>query len=99
MGHIALATKGGTFPTSKRVFSRNIIRQHGQKYLSHSSGGSVGLLFTYLNAQWVARREIGTDRMKRISTYITDGAMAFLRAEYSKLFYFVVIVAAAGDTG
>ena len=55
--------------------------------------GVLALLFTYLNAQWVARREIGTDRMKRISTYITDGAMAFLRAEYSKLFYFVVVVA------
>ena len=55
--------------------------------------GVLALLFTYLNAQWVARQEIGTDRMKRISTYITDGAMAFLRAEYSKLFYFVVVVA------
>ena len=55
--------------------------------------GVLALLFTYLNAQWVARREIGTDRMKRISTYITDGAMAFLRAEYSKLAYFVVAVA------
>ena len=55
--------------------------------------GALALLFTYLNAQWVARREIGTDRMKRISIYITEGAMAFLRAEYSKLFYFVVAVA------
>ena len=55
--------------------------------------GVLALLFTYLRAQWVARQEIGTDRMNRISTYITDGAMAFLRAEYSKLAYFVVAVA------
>ena len=55
--------------------------------------GVLALLFTYLRAQWVARQEIGTDRMKRISTYITDGAMAFLRAEYTTLAWFVAIVA------
>ena len=53
----------------------------------------MALLFTYLRAQWVARQDPGTDRMKRIAGYITDGAMAFLRAEYSKLVWFVVAVA------
>jgi len=55
--------------------------------------GVLALAFTYWRAQWVAQQEIGTDRMKRISTYITDGAMAFLKAEYSKLAIFVVVVA------
>ena len=55
--------------------------------------GLLALLFTYLRAQWVARQDPGTDRMKRIAGYITDGAMAFLRAEYSKLVWFVVAVA------
>ncbi|HIM67331.1 MAG TPA: sodium-translocating pyrophosphatase, partial [Verrucomicrobia bacterium] len=55
--------------------------------------GLLALLFTYLRAQWVARQDPGTDRMKRIAGYITDGAMAFLRAEYSKLVWFVVGVA------
>ncbi|GIT06017.1 MAG: hypothetical protein CM1200mP29_14280 [Verrucomicrobiota bacterium] len=41
--------------------------------------GLLALLFTYLRAQWVARQDPGTDRMKRIAGYITDGAMAFLR--------------------
>jgi len=55
--------------------------------------GLLALLFTYLRAQWVARQDPGNDRMKRIAGYITDGAMAFLRAEYSKLLWFVVAVA------
>ena len=55
--------------------------------------GLLALLFTYWRAQWVARQDPGTDRMKRIAGYITDGAMAFLRAEYSKLVWFVVGVA------
>ena len=55
--------------------------------------GILALAFTYWRAQWVAKQEVGTDRMKRISEYITDGAMAFLKAEYSKLAIFVVVVA------
>ena len=45
--------------------------------------GVLALAFTYNRAQWVAQQDPGTDRMKRIAGYITDGAMAFLRAEYS----------------
>jgi K(+)-stimulated pyrophosphate-energized sodium pump len=55
--------------------------------------GLLALMFTYWRAQWVAQQDPGTDRMKRIAGYITDGAMAFLRAEYSKLAWFVVGVA------
>ena len=33
------------------------------------------------------------ERMKEISTYIADGAMAFLKAEYKILSYFVIIAA------
>ena len=56
--------------------------------------GVLALAFTYWRAHWVAEQEVGTDRMSRISTYITDGAMAFLKAEYSKLAIFVLVVAA-----
>ena len=55
--------------------------------------GIVGLLYTYLKFKWVARQEEGTDLMKRISQYIAEGAMAFLKAEWKILGYFVVIVA------
>ena len=57
------------------------------------AAGLLALFFTYMRAQWVARQDAGTDRMKRIAGYITDGAMAFLRAEYSKLVWFVIGVA------
>ncbi|MDE3253580.1 MAG: sodium/proton-translocating pyrophosphatase, partial [Bacteroidota bacterium] len=55
--------------------------------------GVVGLLYTLLKFNWVSRQDAGNDRMKEISNYIAEGAMAFLKAEYKILGYFVVIVA------
>src|ERR1041385_9113348 len=53
----------------------------------------LGLLYMFIKFNWVARQEAGTDRMKEISNYIAQGAMAFLRAEWKILAYFAVIVA------
>ena len=55
--------------------------------------GVVGLLYTLLKFNWVAKQDAGNARMKEISTYIAEGAMAFLKAEWKILGYFVVIVA------
>ncbi len=55
--------------------------------------GVVGLIYTFIKFNWVSRQDAGSDRMKEISTYIAEGAMAFLRAEWKILGYFVVIVA------
>ncbi len=55
--------------------------------------GIVGLLYTLLKFSWVSKQPAGNDRMKEISTYIAEGAMAFLKAEWKILGYFVVIVA------
>jgi K(+)-stimulated pyrophosphate-energized sodium pump len=55
--------------------------------------GVIGLLYTFVKFRWVAKQDAGTDRMKEISTYIAEGAMAFLKAEWKILGYFVVIVA------
>jgi K(+)-stimulated pyrophosphate-energized sodium pump len=55
--------------------------------------GLIGLLYTFIKFSWVSKQDAGTDRMKEISTYISEGAMAFLRAEWKILGYFVVIVA------
>ena len=55
--------------------------------------GAIGLLYTFVKFNWVAKQDPGTDRMKEISNYIAEGAMAFLRAEWRILGYFVVIVA------
>src|SRR6187397_125339 len=54
--------------------------------------GLIGLLYTFIKFNWVSRQDAGNDRMKEISTYIAEGAMAFLRAEWKILGYFVVIV-------
>ncbi|MFD2921744.1 sodium-translocating pyrophosphatase [Terrimonas rubra] len=55
--------------------------------------GIIGLLYTLAKFNWVAKQDAGSDRMKEISNYIAEGAMAFLKAEWKVLGYFVVIVA------
>ena len=55
--------------------------------------GIIGLLYTFVKFNWVSKQDAGSDRMKEISNYIAEGAMAFLRAEWKILGYFVVIVA------
>ncbi len=54
--------------------------------------GVIGLIYTLIKFNWVAKQNAGNERMKEISTYIADGAMAFLKAEWKILGYFVVIV-------
>ncbi len=56
--------------------------------------GVLGLLFTLWKSRWVSTQDVGTERMARIADNITDGAMSFLKAEYSILFVFVLAVAA-----
>ena len=55
--------------------------------------GIIGLLYTLIKFNWVAKQPAGNDRMREISTYIAEGAMAFLKAEWKILGYFVIIVA------
>ncbi|MBD0295780.1 MAG: sodium-translocating pyrophosphatase [Flavisolibacter sp.] len=55
--------------------------------------GLIGLLFTIWRFMWVGKQDDGTDRMREISAYIAEGAMAFLKAEWKILTYFGIIVA------
>ncbi|MBL7741804.1 MAG: sodium-translocating pyrophosphatase [Chitinophagaceae bacterium] len=55
--------------------------------------GVIGLLYTLVKFNWVSKQNAGTERMKEISNHIAAGAMAFLKAEWKILGYFVVIVA------
>jgi K(+)-stimulated pyrophosphate-energized sodium pump len=55
--------------------------------------GILGLLFGFMKSAWVGKQPVGDDRMKKISGYIADGALAFLKAEYKVLAIFVAIVA------
>ncbi len=55
--------------------------------------GVLGLLYTFWKSSWISKQDPGTELMQKIAAYISDGAMAFLKSEYSVLAVFVVIVA------
>lgn len=55
--------------------------------------GAIGLLYTFIKFAWVSKQEAGNDRMQEISKHIAEGAMAFLKAEWKILSYFVIIAA------
>lgn len=57
------------------------------------AAGVIALLFTFYRASWVSKQEVGTEKMAKIAGHISEGAMAFLRAEYRVLAIFVVVVA------
>ena len=55
--------------------------------------GVIGLLYTFIKFAWVSKQDAGNERMQEISQYIAEGAMAFLKAEWKILSYFVVLAA------
>ncbi len=54
--------------------------------------GVIALLFAFILSSRIEKAEVGTDRMKEISSYIQEGAMAFLAREYKSLAIFVVVL-------
>ncbi len=54
--------------------------------------GIIALLFAFYLAKRVGKQEEGTDRMKEIASAISEGARAFLMAEYKILVIFVVVL-------
>jgi K(+)-stimulated pyrophosphate-energized sodium pump len=55
--------------------------------------GVLALLFAWYKATYVNKQDTGTDRMAEISGYIREGAIAFLKREYSVLAVFAGAVA------
>jgi K(+)-stimulated pyrophosphate-energized sodium pump len=51
----------------------------------------IGLLFMWVKRAWVLKQDPGDGKMKEISDYIYEGALAFLKAEYRLLAIFVVL--------
>ncbi|HMI06500.1 MAG TPA: sodium-translocating pyrophosphatase [Flavobacterium sp.] len=51
----------------------------------------IGLLFMAAKRAWVLKQDAGDGKMKEISDYIYEGALAFLKAEYRLLAIFVVL--------
>lgn len=50
----------------------------------------LGLLFMAIKRTWVLKQDAGDGKMKEISDYIYEGALAFLKAEYRLLTFFVI---------
>ncbi len=53
--------------------------------------GIVGIIIMALKSAWVSKQDAGDENMQRLSGYIADGAMAFLKAEWKVLGYFAAI--------
>lgn len=55
----------------------------------------LGLLFMAAKRSWVLKQDAGDGKMKEISDYIYEGALAFLKAEYKLLTIFVLVASVA----
>ena len=55
--------------------------------------GLFGLIVMAVKSAWVTKQETGDEKMVELATYIAEGAMAFLKAEWKILTYFAIIAA------
>ena len=55
--------------------------------------GIIALAYAFWKSWWINRQEEGTEKMKKIAGYISEGALAFLFAEYKVLAVFISCVA------
>ncbi|MCK6506679.1 sodium-translocating pyrophosphatase [Myxococcota bacterium] len=55
--------------------------------------GVLALAFAFWKASWISSQDAGNETMKEIALRIQEGAMAFLKREYTVIAGFVVVVA------
>ncbi len=77
----------------KFLFVLDFLRMENSLFYAVPLMGAIGLIYTFIKFNWVSKQDAGDNKMREISTYIAEGAMAFLRAEWKILSYFVIIVA------
>ena len=53
--------------------------------------GVLGLIYTGARSAWINKQDAGDEKMTELATYIAEGAMAFLKAEWKVLTYFAII--------
>ena len=53
--------------------------------------GLIALFYCYIKSRWVISQDAGNEKMTEIAKHIADGAMAFLKAEYKILAYYVIL--------
>ncbi|MBL8811285.1 MAG: sodium-translocating pyrophosphatase [Planctomycetaceae bacterium] len=56
--------------------------------------GAIGLAFSVYRYNWVASQDPGTELMRSIADRIRNGAMSFLKAEYSVMLGFILVATA-----
>ncbi|MFO7730557.1 MAG: sodium-translocating pyrophosphatase [Spirochaetia bacterium] len=56
-------------------------------------GSAVALAYAALKTRWIYGQPVEDAKLKRISGYVQEGAMAFLGREYRALIAFVIVVA------
>ncbi len=54
--------------------------------------GLLALIFVFIKDKWVTSQPVGNEKMETIAKNISDGAMSFLKAEYTMLSFFVIVV-------
>ena len=50
----------------------------------------LGLIFMWIKRSWVLKQDAGSGKMGDIASHIYEGALAFLKAEYKLLTFFVI---------
>jgi K(+)-stimulated pyrophosphate-energized sodium pump len=55
--------------------------------------GIFGLIVMAVQSAWVSKQATGEENMVELATYIANGAMAFLKAEWTILTYFAIVAA------
>ncbi|MCB0729403.1 MAG: sodium-translocating pyrophosphatase [Ignavibacteriae bacterium] len=55
--------------------------------------GLSALFYSVVKQSWISKQSSGNEKMVKISKYIRDGAIAFLKTEYKVLLWFIIIVA------
>ncbi|MDW8286562.1 MAG: sodium/proton-translocating pyrophosphatase, partial [Flammeovirgaceae bacterium] len=53
--------------------------------------GLLALGYTLAKSAWVTAQDAGDAKMQNIAGFIAEGAMAFLKAEWKLLSYFVIV--------
>ncbi len=55
--------------------------------------GFLALLYSFWKSIWISKQDAGSEKIQKIGSYISQGALAFLKAEYKILAIFVIAVA------
>ncbi|MFH1708991.1 MAG: sodium-translocating pyrophosphatase [Planctomycetota bacterium] len=57
------------------------------------AAGVLALLYAWYRASWINKQDAGNEKMQEISSAIREGAMAYLKRQYTVMGIFVVVVA------